>query len=321
MGDVAMTSPVIAELLNSYPDVRVVMLTRSFYEPFFTTSDRFEIYNLDLLNRHRGVKGIYRLFRELKSKYTIDEVADLHSKLYSRLLCLFFKLSGTKCHEIDKGRKDKKALTRPRNKVFKQLCTSVKRYVDVMEKLGMPLTMDNALRKVERTMPSQFGKKDGRWIGISPFAQHCGKMLPIETIEQVISTITDRIFIFGGGDYEQKIAGELEAKFEHVTSVVGKIKLKEEMDLIANLDVMLSMDSSAMHISSLMGVRVVSVWGATHPYAGFLGMGQSKQDVIQIDDLVCRPCSVYGHKPCARGDYACLNRITPEMITAILRRQ
>jgi hypothetical protein len=53
----------------------------------------------------------------------------------------------------------------------------------------------------------------------------------------------------------------------------------------------------------------VSVWGATHYFAGFLGYGQSEKDIVEISDLECRPCSVFGNKPCYRGDYACLNQI------------
>ena len=89
--------------------------------------------------------------------------------------------------------------------------------------------------------------------------------------------------------------------------------LAAELELMRGLDVMLSMDSANMHLASLVGTRVVSVWGATHPYAGFLGWGQRAEDCVQ-KDLPCRPCSIYGSKPCRYGDYRCLNSITPEEI-------
>ena len=82
---------------------------------------------------------------------------------------------------------------------------------------------------------------------------------------------------------------------------------------MSHLEVMLSMDSANMHLASLTGIPVVSVWGATHPLAGFMGWNQSKDNAIQVD-LDCRPCSIFGQKPCKRGDYACLNQIKPETI-------
>jgi ADP-heptose:LPS heptosyltransferase len=82
---------------------------------------------------------------------------------------------------------------------------------------------------------------------------------------------------------------------------------------MSHLDLMLSMDSANMHLASLTGVPVISIWGATHPYAGFMGYGQNPDNAIQTS-LPCRPCSIYGNKPCMSKDYACLNDIRPETV-------
>ena len=96
--------------------------------------------------------------------------------------------------------------------------------------------------------------------------------------------------------------------------MAGKLSLKEELLKIAGLEIMISMDSANMHLASLVGTRCISVWGATHPYAGFLGYGQHEDDVIQVKDLTCRPCSVFGDKKCYRGDWACLHEINIQQI-------
>ncbi len=84
---------------------------------------------------------------------------------------------------------------------------------------------------------------------------------------------------------------------------------------MSHLDVMISMDSANMHLASLTGTPVVSIWGATHPYAGFVGWAQKPSNILQVD-LPCRPCSIYGNKPCARGDMECMHRISPESVVA-----
>ena len=86
-----------------------------------------------------------------------------------------------------------------------------------------------------------------------------------------------------------------------------------ELSIMSQLDVMLSMDSANMHLASLVNTPVISIWGATHPYAGFMGWRQDKSNTVEIE-LPCRPCSIFGNKPCWRKDYACLYEITPEMI-------
>lgn len=319
MGDVAMTVPVLCALCDRYGDqVRVVMLTRDFYEPFFDGLP-VEIYNIDLYEQHSGVKGIFRLYRELSSRYSFDAIIDLNYKLYSRLLKRLFWSRRVPTYNIDKGRDDKKALTRPKNKVMTQLKTSIERYVDVFRAAGFELTVPNVLpARARRPIPQFAAEKKSYWIGIAPFAKHEGKVLPYATVRATIELLAQkypdaRIFIFGGGRAEAMMADSIAAWYPACVSTIGKTNLRGEIDLMANLDVMLSMDSSAMHMSSLVGLPVVSVWGATHPAAGFLGLGQSNADVVSVD-MECRPCSVYGHKPCARGDYACMHRITAEMI-------
>jgi ADP-heptose:LPS heptosyltransferase len=80
------------------------------------------------------------------------------------------------------------------------------------------------------------------------------------------------------------------------------------------------MDSSNLHLAALAGVPTVSIWGATHPDIGFAPYGESKNNtIIQINtsDLPCRPCAVFGDKPCYRGDHACMKNITPEQVALV----
>ena len=97
----------------------------------------------------------------------------------------------------------------------------------------------------------------------------------------------------------------------NASAVLGSVY--NELVLMSHLDVMLSMDSAAMHLASIAGATVVSVWGATHPLAGYTGWRQRADDVVQAD-LSCRPCSISGNRPCLRGDYACLTSIEPGRI-------
>lgn len=121
------------------------------------------------------------------------------------------------------------------------------------------------------------------------------------------------ILLFGGGAVETEVLSTWSREIPGVICLAGKHSLKEELQIISRLDLMVSMDSANMHLASMFGVPVVSVWGATHPYAGFLGWGQDMSNVIQ-SDLDCRPCSVFGNKPCFKGTYECMTSIEPELV-------
>jgi ADP-heptose:LPS heptosyltransferase len=117
-----------------------------------------------------------------------------------------------------------------------------------------------------------------------------------------------RLFLFGGRGEEQRILENWAARYPHTFSLAGRYALDQELALMSRLNLMLSMDSANMHLASLVGLRVLSFWGATHPWAGFYAYGQDPADAVGAD-LPCRPCSVYGNKPCYRGDWACLHGI------------
>jgi ADP-heptose:LPS heptosyltransferase len=319
MGDVAMVASVLKELVNQNPNVELVMVSRKAFEPFFTGIDHLTFHAIEPKTLHRGFLGLYQLYKEL-STYKPIAIADLHDNLRSRLICTFFRLAGVEIKRIDKGRAEKKALTRTHDKIFKPLKQTVERYADVFRALKLPIKLAHRLVKkpTKETDISSIIKIDGNLknIGISPFAQHIYKMYPLKKMEQVIALLDElnyQIFIFGGGNKEKAVANEWENQFKNVKNLITKFTLTEELLIIANLDLMVSMDSAGMHMASLMGTKVVSIWGPTHPYAGFLGYGQSETDCIQIDHPN-RPNSVYGNKPCFCGDVECMELIDSKTI-------
>lgn len=311
LGDIAMTVPVVHDLALQHPDLEITMLSREMAKPLFgCLPDNVHFYAADLNGRHKGVFGLCRLWRDAHLN-DFDYIADFHNVLRTWWLRTEGCLRRKRIAKIDKGRKGKKALTRQKNKVLVQQATSFERYAKVLEQLGFPVKPQFVKLDYSSFCETQKATNE-TWIGIAPFAKHPAKVYPAEKMEEVIKDLSQRagttIFLFGGGEEEKQQIAELCAKFPNVQAAQSQQGLKGELALMGQLDVMLSMDSANMHLASLVGTRVVSVWGGTHPYAGFLGWNQNPDDCVQLD-LPCRPCSVYGNIPCLRGDYACLKGI------------
>ena len=322
LGDIAMTVPVVHDLAMQYPDLEITMLSREMARPLFENLPKnVHFFGADLKGRHKSLFGLNRLLKDIHFM-DFDYIADFHDVLRTQWLRFICRLFGKKVAKIDKGRKGKKALTRQKNKVFVQQKTAFERYANVLEQLRFPI--EQHFEKLEYASFCETQKAPNEtWIGIAPFAKHPAKVYPLERMETVIKALSERenttIFLFGGGEDEKRQIAELCAKYPNVQAAKCQHGLAGELALMGQLDVMLSMDSANMHLASLVGAPVVSIWGGTHPYAGFLGWNQKEDDCIQLD-LPCRPCSVYGNKPCYRGDYACLNDITPEQIISKLNR-
>lgn len=328
LGDVAMTVPVVYSLAHQYPHLRISVLSRPFARPFFDNlAPNVEFMEADIKKEYHGIKGLNALYRRLIAKH-FTAVADFHNVLRSNYLRIRFDLANYKVAHINKHHSGKRQLVANNNKVLVQQPTSFKNYADVLAKLNYPVNIN-----FKSIFPEEGGdlsklpnniigvkEKDEQWIGIAPFAAHKGKIYPPRLMEQVINRLinTDihrRIFFFGGGKEEKDTFDKWCSKYPHCINASANLNgLSDELILMSHLDVMISMDSANMHLASLVNTQVVSIWGATHPYAGFMGWNQNPDNAIQID-LSCRPCSIYGNKPCMRGDYACMKNITPELIS------
>jgi ADP-heptose:LPS heptosyltransferase len=310
LGDAAMTIPVLYSVANRYPEDEFIFLTKKFIAPLFVNKPHnLEIFSVDTNSQYKGARGMLKLFQELKEK-GINQVADLHLVLRSIEIDCYFKWKGKKVAVIHKGKGGKRRLTRTANKIRIPLKSSIERYQKVFEDLGYDASLD-----FTSLFPAKEKKEETR-IGIAPFARHPGKIYPVEKMEEVIRRLNEqpdtKIFLFGGKE-ESSLLDRWAEKYKQVESKAGCLSFPEELLLINNLNVMLSMDSANMHLASLVATPVVSVWGATHPYAGFYGYKQAIENAVQVD-LKCRPCSVFGNKPCRYGSYDCLNLIEPEKI-------
>ncbi len=318
LGDVAMTVPVIKLLLEQHPHLQITYVSNAFVQPFFKGFERLNFYVVDPKEAHKGVKGMYRLYNELRNQAQFDAVADLHNVLRTKVLRMFFSLSNIKIAAIDKGRKEKWELTRIKNKKLRPLKSTFERYAQVFADLGLPVNLSSPvnLQKRGALPPAKPLKRGTRLVGVAPFAKHAEKMYPLEKMKEVIALLAVElnieIFLFGGREEALFLEGWAQ-DWENVTSLAGKMSFDAELNYVSQLSLMVSMDSANMHLASLFGVPVVSVWGSTHPFAGFYGWGQAPENAVQVP-LYCRPCSVFGNKKCFRGDLACLHSITPENI-------
>jgi ADP-heptose:LPS heptosyltransferase len=331
MGDVALLVPVVKSLTAAYPDVEVTVVTRPKFGPMFFDIERVTVFPADVDYTYTGIFGLRDLFRKLMRNGPYDLVMDLHDHIRTKILRSLFKLFGSRVVVFEKGRTEKKAFSRKENKITTPLPHTVERYYKAFEKAGYPFKMLEApylsLSESIQSASGWFGYKKSmevtKWIGIAPFAMHKSKIWPLENypllIESILQKTPAKFFLFGGGEKEIKFFESLKQKFPKNCEVIaGQLKLRQEIALMQHLDLMLCVDSSNMHLAALSGTPLLSIWGGTHPDVGFGPYNYAYEtNIVQIsrEELSCRPCSVYGREKCFRGDFACLNRITPEMVS------
>jgi ADP-heptose:LPS heptosyltransferase len=322
MGDVALTVPVLRGVLKHNPDLEITVATVGIFEPMFHDIDRLTFYRVTL-SKFDGITGLYRLYKKLSGLNAWDAVIDLHGVMRTWVIGQFFRLSGVPVYKINKGRRDKKLLTQKENKVLKQLKHTSERYLDVFRKAGIEgeIESGDVLKINERANMSlqQFLAdnglvKDKKWVGIAPFSKHKEKTWPLSKITGLIEALGEsdeyQIFLMGGPEEAEGLRN-IAALYPHCMNLANVFSMDEEIALVHQLDAVVAMDSFNMHLAALCNTKVISVWGATHPYAGFGPLNNNEQYIAQVSaqELACRPCSVFGNKACYRGDWACVKGV------------
>lgn len=321
LGDVAMTVPVLRVLLQTYPDVQLTILSKPGFKPVFNTLSAVTFMEADVYGSHKGF-GLLSLAKEAKAM-GIDAVADLHNVIRSKILTKALSVHGVKSATIDKGRAEKKALTQNNGGTIAPLTSMHDRYAEVFEKLGYPIDLkQHRFPERQRLSPqlnALIGVEPKKLIGIAPFAAYESKQYPLPLLIRVIEALDAsgkyRIFLFGGGKKEVAVLKNLESKYGSVTNLAGRFPLEAELALISNLDLMLSMDSANGHLAAMSGIPVVTLWGVTHPYAGFVPFQQPKtnQIVANRDTFPLVPTSIYGNK-FPKGYERAMESIPPELV-------
>jgi len=325
MGDVSLTVPAIKGVIDANPDLEVTLVTRKFFAPFFYGIPRLRLFFPDLKGKHKGFFGLFKLYSDLRKEGPYEAVIDLHGVIRTRIITFLFKSSGTPGFSIDKGRKEKKFLIK--SKYIRMLKHTTERYLDTFLRAGFKGQIGkapylnigedsklNAIRFLEKNMIS-----DGKLkIGLAPFATLRPKIWGIQNFRELITIINAdhnvEFFLFGGGPNEIVLLKDFQQYSPNIHLVAGELNLSDELALIRMLDLMISMDSSNMHLAALSGIPTISIWGGTHPAFGFFALGQPLDYHIQIpsSSLKCRPCSVYGNKPCIFSSPKCMEMIKPQ---------
>lgn len=323
-----MVVPLIYAVAQSNPEHKFTFLTQPFLTALLSDPPtNLEAMAIDIKREEKNIPGLVRYADRLRRE-GFDAVVDLHNVLRTRFLRYSLWFSGVRTACIHKPRKARRRLVAaPPKKVLQPLPHMLQLEREALERVGLhvpqeisPIRISNqAVRSFFELSPEVSALLDGTpLIGIAPFASTHAKTYSLEQMEEVVSRLSRetnyRVLLFGARGREAELLSTWQGKYQHVHSLAGRLELSQEIALISQLICMVSMDSANAHFASMVGVRVLSLWCATHPYAGFLGLGQRQEDCLQ-PELDCRPCSTFGQvKRCLHGDYRCRTMISSDTI-------
>lgn len=324
LGDVAMTVPVVRALRNQHPDLKISVLSKPFHQALFENIENVNFMPIETKSKHKGLIGLWQLYTELKTQ-KLTHIADFHNVLRSKILTAYFTLDQVEIAKIDKGRKEKKELVCNIKKPAKIIKSTFERYQAVLESLNFKVDLGQPIFPQKQTqILSQLDiQQEKKLIGFAPFAHYETKTYPVDLSRKFLEfckSKTWKILLFGSKDEIPKLE-RLAQDLAHVKIVAGQFDFKQELVLMTNLDLMISMDSANAHLAAMQGVKVITLWGNTHPMLGFSPFNQPKNYALTADatKYPLIPTSVFGNKTVTGYDDV-MRTIAPDTIVELANK-
>ncbi|MCP4121522.1 MAG: glycosyltransferase family 9 protein [Bacteroidetes bacterium] len=303
LGDVALTVPVFRTLEVSNPELQILLATQPGFSDLFSTLKNVTVLPADIYGEHKGFRGLIRLYNSYV-KHPVNHVVDLHNVLRTKVITTLLKLNKKGVYTYDKQRHLKNDFIKNKHlqaslphttslylEAFKPL-TSVDKIID-----GPWISPKVSLNDISRIRDTGLLPKTGKWICVSPFSRHGSKQwVKMKSLLMELAKLENvHLFCLAFGEWESMIAKEWEKDIPGLYLISDGFPLKEQLAFIAAMDAMVSMDSANMHLATLVGTPVVSIWGATHPDMGFAPLNNG-QFIVQpdADKTPWRPLSIYG---------------------------
>jgi ADP-heptose:LPS heptosyltransferase len=306
IGDIVLTTPVLAELHRALPEARIDYCTKAPFAPLVVSNPAVasvvtpeslaagSAYDLvvDLQNNRRS--------RALVRKLRVGKVTRYHKRNWKKLLLVQFKINVSDGYH-----------------------SVVERYGEALAGIAPKVTALCGLYPLpeDRAFAAEALGADGPVLAVCFGANHFTKRYPRERFARIIDIVTSktpaRVLLLGGKEDEPEaaklIAALPEAAQSRVQSLAGKATLMQSAALLSGVDAVLTNDTGLMHIASAFGKKLFVIFGSSVKEFGFMPWG-AEYELFETQGLSCRPCSHIGRSSCPKGHFRCMTEIAPERI-------
>lgn len=310
-----MATPVAYAVARRNPDVEFTFATKAAFGKIFINPPRnLHILPVDLAD-YTGPMGPLRLYRTLAATQP-DTVVDLHNVGRTWMVDSIFRIKGKRVFMVDKMRASRAQVLAG----IGEHPSMISRFVDTFRMAGLDVDELKPVGKDLKAAPIHTSKPK---VGIAPFARYTNKTYPPAMMKQVCNMLADEgcvVYLFGGRGAEASLLETWERPDGSIVSLAGKYSMARELEYMAAMDIMVSMDSANQHLASWAGTRVLTIWGSTSPACGFRPLNQQEDDSLE-HLMPCHPCTIAGSEKCKNGKMECLTKLAPEYIVSeILNR-
>lgn len=315
IGDVVLATPMVKKIKNEYPDSEIVFVTTPAGKAVLKNNPHLkEIIAFDKRGENKGISGAFKLALKLRT-YKFDIAFVPHRYLRTSLIVWLANISvrigfsnsegnflltnkfqhNKKLHEVDK------------------LLSLVVKDLNFEDKSVELFPGEREVRKVDEIFREN-NLESKKIIVVAAGSKWKTKMWPTENFNKVIDKLSSndnyRIILIGAKD-ELKLGIK---ETDKTVNLINKTSLLELAEVIKRSDIVLTNDSSPIHIASAFEKPyIMAIFGATVKELGFYPWSRNSE-VIENAGLYCRPCGLHGGDKCPEGHFRCMMEIKAECV-------
>jgi len=313
IGDIVLSTPLIKKIKAKYKNSRITYVTTPVGKSILKNNPNLdEIIAYDKRNEHRGIKGVMALGKKLKYK-NFDLVITPHRYIRSQILSWM------------SGAKERIGYDNATGRTLNTKNIHYNKSLHEVDKLLSFIDLDSFQDKKIELFPSSYdeSKISSIWkehklngekvIALATGSKWFTKRWPLENFNILLGKLLDsgyKVVLVGGKD---ELLFNIERR-EETLDLIGKTTLLELAEVLKRIDLVVTNDSSPIHIASAWeSTHIVAIFGATVKELGFFPWSKNSE-VLEEKELECRPCGLHGGKKCPKGHFKCMLNITPEQV-------
>lgn len=313
IGDIVLTTPIVRMLKEQVIDAEIHYLTKKEYSSILISNpyiDEVHLYENNLQEIIENLKylhfnyiiDLHNNYRSSRIKNGLNVISFSFDKLnWKKWLIVNFKFDKLpNIHIVD-------------------------RYLDTVsvfdiknDNKGLDYFIPKKDEVDRNTLPDEF--KNG-YIGFVIGAGHFTKRLPFEKISQICSALKRPVILLGGTEDKETAKQIIESSKGTLFNACGNYSLNESAWLVKNAKVVITHDTGLMHIAAAFKKKIISLWGNTIPEFGMYPyLSHDESEIIQINNLKCRPCTKIGFSKCPKKHFKCMNDISEKEIVTLAQK-
>lgn len=313
IGDIVLSTPLIKKIKDTYPNSDITYVTTPSGEAILKNNPHLNnIIIYDKRGEHKGLSGVWQLGKRLRYE-NFNMVIVPHRYLRSSILAwlsrspirIGYNIASGKCLFTHKIKYDKS-----KHEVEKLLS-----FIAPENKKRYEIELYPSEEEKEKTSNiwQENNLNNKKIVILAPGSKWFTKQWPVEYFNEVIENLklNKNIGIIVVGGKEEK---NLPIITKGIVDLRGKTSLLQLADVLSRGDIVVTNDSSPIHIASAFKKpRILAIFGPTVKEFGFFPWSLNSK-VFEVEGLNCRPCGIHGGKSCPKNDFQCMKKILPEYI-------